>query len=99
MVTGFVTSELNGAPLIMPSDTPGPIQKLYPQMLLGGQDTVDFEWTQASSADILPDSQHSLQGFIFLALLVGSVLRFLMSDTVRRFFADTLDPMNWNSYQ
>src|SRR5262249_61836864 len=52
-----------------------------------------------SSSDILPDSNGQLHGAIFLTLLAGGIFRFLISGTVRRFFQDTFDPLNWNSYQ
>ena len=102
LVTGLgVTSELKGAPLYRSSDTfmTGTGHELYPRMLSGFQDGINFEWLDASSTDTVPDSHEPLQGVIFLALLVGSILRFLMSDLVRQFCRDTFDPMNWNSYQ
>ena len=69
-------------------------------MLLSFPDTADFDWPEPTLPQTLsPDSQGPLQGAIFFTLLVGGILRYLMSDTVRRFFQDTFDPLNWNSYQ
>jgi hypothetical protein len=53
----------------------------------------------SASSNIAPDSNRQLHGTIFLTLLAGGIFRFLISGTVRRFFQDTFDPLNWNFYQ
>ncbi len=100
LVSG-ASSELTGTPLYRPPDTflTGPVNELYPRMLSGFQDAINFEWPQTSSADTVPDSQGSLQRAIFLTMLIGSILRFLISATVRQFARETFNPMNWSSYQ
>ncbi len=94
--------ELKGAPLYGPLGTFLPKsshEALYARMLAGSRDNVDFDWFEAPSADAVPDPQGSLRGAILVTLLVGSILRFLTSDTVRNYFRETFDPLKWDSYQ
>ena len=104
MATGLGVSselELKDAPLFNRSNIflNGPVHELYPRMLSGFQDTINFEWPELSSTNVVTDPQESLQSAIFLTLFFGGILRFLMSDSVRHFFHDTFDPINWSSYE
>ena len=94
-------SELKAAPVYRSSDTvlTGQVHELYPRMLPGLPDTLDFEWSETPFTDTVPDSQGSLQGAILVTLLFGGMLRFLISDTLRQFAHETFNPLNWNSYQ
>jgi hypothetical protein len=93
-------SDLQAATVFSPSDTSvaGPVPDLYTQMLSGLPDGANAASPGATPTGVVPDGSRSLQEAIFFTLLFGSTLRFLFSDTVRRFFHETLDPMNWNSY-
>lgn len=105
LMAGLATrSDLKATPVYSPPDifltgTSGYEPYPHPQMLLSFPDTADFDWPEPTPTNVVPDSQGPLQGAIFFTLLVGGILRYLMSDTVRRFFQDTFDPLNWNSYQ
>jgi hypothetical protein len=94
------TSSLKAAPVYAPGPIfpAGSVNAFDPLVLSESQTPSDFEWTESTPPDIAPGDQRSLRGTIFFALLVGSMLRFLISDAVRRFFQETFNPMNWSSY-
>jgi hypothetical protein len=47
-------------------------------------------------ADYLQDSPRSkMRKWFFAILLVGGLVRYLSSDSYRRFVSDVLDPLNW----
>lgn len=102
MVGLAARSDLKGAPLYKPSDVfPAGASghEPYPRVLLGLPDTGNLDWPEFTPTNIISNSQGPLQGAIFFTLLVGGIVRYLMSDTVRRFFQDIFGPLNWNSYQ
>jgi hypothetical protein len=103
LMAGLATrSDLQAAPVYRPSDiflSGASGHEVFPQILLGLPDTANPAWPEFTPTNVVPDSQTPLQGAIFFTLLVGGILRYLMSDTVHRFFQDTFDPLNWNSYQ
>lgn len=98
-----VCSDLKGASLYDPADIfPGVEPGNGPPLVIlpGLPDhPVDPGRLDAALPKTGPDSQDQLRGAIFFTLLVGGILRFLISDTVRRFFRETLDPLDWQSYQ
>jgi hypothetical protein len=103
LLAGLVArSDLKGSPFYAQSDifiTDVAGHELYPRVVLGLPDTFDFYWPESTPTNILSDSEGRLQDAIFFTLLAGGVLRYLMSETVRRFFQDVLNPLNWNLYE
>jgi hypothetical protein len=102
MVGLTARSDLKGAPLYKPSDVfsaGASGHEPYPRVLLGLPDTGNLDCPESAPTNVISDSQGPLQGAIFFTLLVGGIVRYLMSDIVRRFFQDTFGPLNWDSYQ
>jgi hypothetical protein len=98
-IVGIVSPSLLGTPVYNRSDTFATASKHEPDVdaLLGSPDRLHD--LPPASSNIAPNSNSRLHGTIFLTLVAGGIFRFLISATVRRFFQDTFDPLNWNSYQ
>ena len=99
LMTSPLVPSLHAAPIYRPSDIFPGERDTHGQIVLALPNTVDLYSSGSTPSDTgsYPDSQ--LKGAILFLLLAGGTLKCLTSATVRRFFQDTFDPLNWNSYQ
>jgi hypothetical protein len=59
----------------------------------------ELYWTESAPPATSQASPGRIRMAILVTVLIGGMLRFLTSGTVRRFFRETLDPLEWQSYQ